>query len=213
MTHFLFSILIASDYTGATLGPHWQRATARRAMAVSSRSAPRRLTGEKGNWVASLLDPSTGLLQQEAFLHLLLRETGRATRYRDFFSLCLFKPDIRNEETGVERRVAISLSRKMSELLRVTDLVGPLQEGMGILLLHTDHLEAVRVAERVRTAVRRLEFRLESGPSPKPLTISAGAVSFPRDGQTYSTLLARAERYLQEAQQRGGDSVVHSNHF
>ena len=182
-------------------------------MAVPSRSTPSRLTGEKGNWVASLLDPSTGLLQEEAFLHLLLRETGRATRYRDFFSLCLFKPDLREEEPGFERRVAISLSRKMSELLRVTDLVGPLPEGMGILLLHTDHLEAVRVAERVRAAVRRLEFRLEPGPSPKLVTISAGTVSFPRDGQTYATLLSRAERYLQEARQRGGDNVVHSNHL
>ena len=161
--------------------------------------------------VASLLDPSTGLLQQEAFLHLLLRETGRATRYRDFFSLCLFKPDLREGEPGLERQVAISLSRKMSELLRVTDLVGPLPEGMGILLLHTDHLEAVRIAERVRAAVRRLEFRLEPGPSPKLVTISAGTVSFPRDGQTSSTLLSRAEKYLQAARQRGGDSVVHTN--
>src|SRR5438876_638448 len=121
-------------------------------MAVSSRSEPSRLTGERGTVVASLLDPSTGLLQQEAFLHLLLRETGRATRYRDFFSLCLFKPDLREGEPGLERQVAISLSRKMSELLRVTDLVGPLPEGMGILLLHTDHLEAVRIAQRVRPA-------------------------------------------------------------
>ena len=81
----------------------------------------------------------------------------------------------------------------------------------GILLLHTDHLEAVRIAERVRAAVRRLEFRLEPGPSPKLVTISAGTVSFPRDGQTSSTLLSRAEKYLQAARQRGGDSVVHSN--
>jgi diguanylate cyclase (GGDEF)-like protein len=172
------------------------------------------LTGEKGNSVASLLDPSTGLLQEEAFLHLLLRETGRATRYRDFFSLCLFKPDVREEERGFERRVTLSLSRKMSELLRVTDLVGPVPEGLGgILLLHTDHLEAVRIAERIRAAVRRLEFRLERGPSLTPVTISAGTVSFPRDGQTSATLLSRAERYLQEAQHRGGDSVVHSNHL
>src|SRR5712692_11097401 len=101
-------------------------------MTTPFRSEPSRLTGEKGNWVSSLLDPSTGLLHQEAFLHLLLRETGRATRYRDFFSLCLFKPDLREEEPGFERRVSITLSRKMSELLSVTDIVEPITDGMGL---------------------------------------------------------------------------------
>ena len=161
--------------------------------------------------VTSLLDPSTGLLQQEAFLHLLLRETGRATRYRDFFSLFLFKPDIPEDDPGFEERIATALSRKMSEFVRVTDLVGHLPEGMGILLLHTGHAEAVRVAERVRTAIGQLEFRSGAGPSPRGVTISAGTVSFPRDGQTPSTLLSRAERYLQQARQRGGDSVVYGS--
>jgi diguanylate cyclase (GGDEF)-like protein len=160
--------------------------------------------------VTSLLDPSTGLLQQEAFLHLILREAGRATRYRDFFSLFLFKPDIPEGESESAERIATALSRKMSEFVRVTDLVGHLPDGIGILLLHTGHAEAIRVAERVRTAVGQLEFR-SGGPSPKAVTISAGAVSFPRDGQTPSTLLSRAERYLQRARQRGGNSVVYGS--
>ncbi len=160
--------------------------------------------------MASLLDPSTGLLQQEAFLHLILRETGRATRYRDFFSLFLFRPDIPDDESDSAERIATALSRKMSEFVRVTDLVGHLPEGIGILLLHTGHVEAIRVAERVRTAVAQLEFR-SGGPSPRAVTISAGTVSFPRDGQSPSTLLSRAGRYLRQARQRGGDSVVYGS--
>src|SRR2546429_6762750 len=72
----------------------------------------------------------------------MIRRPPRSTLfpYTTLFrsSLCLFKPDLREGESGLERQVAISLSRKMSELLRVTDLVGPLPEGTGILLLHTD---------------------------------------------------------------------------
>jgi hypothetical protein len=36
-------------------------------------------------------------------------------------------------------------------------------------------------------------------------------VSFPRDGQTSTTLLSRAQRYLEQARQRGGDKVVYGS--
>lgn len=157
----------------------------------------------------SLLDPSTGLFQYEAFLHLLLRETGRGTRYRDFFTLCLFKPDVPESEAEFEEEIEAALSTRVAEFIRATDIVGRFPMGLAVLLLHTGHTEAVSVAERVRTAVRRVEFRRGPELPPRPLTLSAGVVSFPRDGQTSATLLSRAQRYLEEARQRGGDKVVY----
>jgi GGDEF domain-containing protein len=67
----------------------------------------------------------------------------------------------------------------------------------------------VAVAERVRAGVRRMEFRRGPNQAPRHLTLSAGIVSFPRDGQTSTTLLSRAQRYLEQARQRGGDKVVY----
>jgi diguanylate cyclase (GGDEF)-like protein len=157
----------------------------------------------------SLLDPSTGLFQYEAFLHLLLRETGRGTRYRDFFTLCLFRPDVSTEDADFETSIETALSGRISEFIRATDIVGRFPMGLGVLLLHTGHTEAVGVAERVRAGIRRVEFRRGPELPPKRLTLSAGVVSFPRDGQTSATLLSRAQRYLDQARQHGGDKVVY----
>jgi diguanylate cyclase (GGDEF)-like protein len=159
----------------------------------------------------SLLDPATGLFQYEAFLHLLLRETGRGTRYRDFFTLCLFKPDVAPENAEFEPAIDVALSTRVAEFIRSTDIVGRFPMGLGVLLLHTGHTEALGVAERVRAAVRRVEFRRGPDLPPIQLTLSAGVVSFPRDGQTSTTLLARAKRYLEQARQHGGDKVVHGS--
>jgi Diguanylate cyclase, GGDEF domain len=164
---------------------------------------------KKGGWVVSLLDPSTGLFQYEAFLHLLLRETGRGTRYRDFFTLCIFKPDVPPEDAEFEETMETALSSRVAEFIRATDIVGRFPEGLAVLLLHTGHAEAVAVAERVRAGVRRMEFRRGPNQAPRHLTLSAGIVSFPRDGQTSTTLLSRAQRYLEQARQRGGDKVVY----
>ena len=157
----------------------------------------------------SLLDPSTGLFQYEAFLHLLLRETGRGTRYRDFFTLCLFKPDIPPEDAEFEAGIEAALSTRVAEFIRATDIVGRFPMGLGVLLLHTGHTEAIGVAERVRAGIRRVEFRRGPEQPPRQLTLSAGVVSFPRDGQTSTALLSRAQRYLDQARLRGGDKVVY----
>ena len=159
----------------------------------------------------SLLDPSTGLLQYEAFLHLLLRETGRGTRYRDFFTLCLFKPDVPPEDAEFEETIETALSNRIAEFIRATDIVGRFPMGLAVLLLHTGHTEAVGVAERVRAGVRRMEFRRGPQQPPKQMTLSAGVVSFPRDGQTSTTLLSRAQRYLEQARQHGGDKIIYGS--
>jgi diguanylate cyclase (GGDEF)-like protein len=96
-------------------------------------------------------------------------------------------------------------------LIRSTDIVGRFPTGLGVLLLHTGHTEALGVAERVRVAMRRIEFRRGSDLPPLQLTLSAGVVSFPRDGQTSTTLLTRARRYLEQARQDGGDKVIHGS--
>src|SRR5215467_8344000 len=75
------------------------------------------------------------VLDEETFRRLLALEANRATRYRDFFALCLVQPDQAGpkDETGemLGRRVA----SKIAEFVRSSDVVGRLGDGIGVLLL------------------------------------------------------------------------------
>jgi diguanylate cyclase (GGDEF)-like protein len=160
----------------------------------------------EGLWAA---DRGAEVLPEEAFRHWLARETSRATRYQDFFSVCLVQPDPSEitQNAGAELQAAIS--RKIAELLRSTDVVGFVQDKTAILLLHTGGSDARRVAERIRANIENVTFPIGTGAATRGITLSVGEVSFPRDGYNDRLLLARAQAYLQEAARRGGNQVVH----
>ncbi len=157
-----------------------------------------------------LVDPASEVLGEEAFRHVLTRETSRATRYQDFFSVCLVRPDGLAPGNGIDEELQLVLSRKIAEFLRSTDVVGRLHDGIAVLLLHTASTEALRVAERIRSHIEYVSFPTGPGGAPQRLTLSVGEVSFPRDGYNDKVLLARAQTLLQEAARRGGNQVVHA---
>jgi diguanylate cyclase (GGDEF)-like protein len=131
----------------------------------------------------------------------------RATRYQDFFSVCLVKPD--PGETGGGEDVHQAISRKITQFLRSTDVVGRIQDSIAILLLHTEGIDAHKVAERVRTHIEHVAFLGDSG-NPRQITLSVGGVSFPRDGYNDTILLSRAQAHVNEAARQGGNRVVHA---
>src|SRR5687767_14178082 len=139
--------------------------------------------------VADFVEPATGIFVEEAFRHLLCREAIRATRYQDFFSVCLVRPDPLEDEAGEDIHQAVS--RKIPQFLRTTDVVGRVRNGIGILLLHTEGVDAARVAERIRAHIEQVSFPGNSG-SPRQVTLSVGGVLFPRDGYNDTILLSRA---------------------
>lgn len=157
-----------------------------------------------------LVDPASEVLGEEAFRHLLARETSRATRYQDFFSVCLARPDSAAAGDGVNDELQRAVSRKIAEFLRSTDVVGRLHDGIAILLLHTASTEALRVAERIRAHIENVSFPTGPGGTPQRLTLSVGEVSFPRDGYNDKVLLERAQALLHEAARRGGNQVAHA---
>lgn len=157
--------------------------------------------------MADFLEPASGVFVEDAFRHLLSREALRATRYQDFFSVCLVKPDPGEESGGEDVQQAIS--RKIIHFLRSTDVVGRVQDGIAILLLHTEGTDAVKVAERLRAHIEQVAFLGDSG-SPRQITLSVGGVSFPRDGYNDTILLSRAQAHVNEAARRGGNRVVHA---
>ncbi len=153
--------------------------------------------------MSEFFDPASGVFGEEAFQEFLVRETSRATRYNDFFSLCLAKPDGAADEL-LQKTVA----SKIAECLRSTDVVGRTHEGIVILLLNTPDAEALRVAERLRAHVETVRFSSEAAEAPRRVTLSMGLVSFPRDGSNHGGLLARAKTYLDEAIRGGGNRVA-----
>jgi diguanylate cyclase (GGDEF)-like protein len=157
------------------------------------------------------MDTQTGVFHEEAFRHLLTREAGRATRYQDFFSVCLLRPDAAGEHQRLGEEIERAISEKIPEFVRATDLVGQLSSAIAVILLHTAGSDALRVAERIRGSIEQVAFREAPEGRPQRLTVSVGKVSFPHDGHTDAILLSQALAYLEQAVDRGGNQVTHSS--
>jgi diguanylate cyclase (GGDEF)-like protein len=164
----------------------------------------------KGELLGGLTEGPAGIFREEAFRHLLSRETLRAIRYQDFFSVCLLRPDSPGDRWGVSGELERALSQKIPEFVRATDIVGHLSSAVAVILLHTAGDEALRVAERIRSNIEQVAFRETPEGRPQRLTVSVGKVSFPYDGQDDATLLSQAVAYLQQAVDQGGNQVGHS---
>jgi diguanylate cyclase (GGDEF)-like protein len=155
------------------------------------------------------MDPASGVFGEEAFHQLLTREASRATRYQDFFSVCLVRPDEASLEPDPAMQQAVA--RKITQFLRSTDVVARLRDGIAILLLDTPNADAARVAERIRAHLENVSFQSDPAAAARRVTLSMGLVSFPRDGHNETVLLARAQRRLKGAAERGGNQVVASD--
>ena len=131
------------------------------------------------------------------FLTLLARETGRASRYRDFFGLCLIARDRPGPRGPAE---ATSLHAIIAELLRTTDLVGRVDGAVAVLLINTSPSDSLAIAERLRARLAA------SGP------VSIGLASFPRDGTDATSLLDRARSLMEQARHHGGNRVRDADH-
>jgi diguanylate cyclase (GGDEF)-like protein len=166
---------------------------------------------EKGrDCVSEFMDTQTGVFHEEAFRHLLTREAGRATRYQDFFSVCLLRPDVADDRRQPEE-IERAISEKIPEFVRATDVVGQLSSAIAVILLHTAGTDALLVAERIRASLEQVAFREGPEGRAQRLTVSVGKVSFPNDGHTDAILLSQALAYLEQAVERGGNQVSHGS--
>ena len=161
--------------------------------------------------MGDFMDTQTGVFHEEAFRHLLTREAGRATRYQDFFSVCLVRPDVPGGRDELGEEVERVISRKIPEFVRATDLLGKLSPAVAVILLHTAGSDSVLVAERIRSNLGQVSFPTGPDGRPQRLTVSVGKVSFPHDGHTDAILLSQAQAYLEQASQRGGNQVTYSS--
>jgi diguanylate cyclase (GGDEF)-like protein len=155
------------------------------------------------------MDPASNVFGEEAFLQLLTREASRATRYQDFFSVCLLRADGAHPEPNEAMQQA--LARKIAQVLRSTDVVARTRDSIAILLLNTPDADAARVAERIRSLLENVSFQSDPTGAALSVTLSMGLVSFPRDGHNETVLLTRAQSRLKKAAESGGNQVVASD--
>jgi diguanylate cyclase (GGDEF)-like protein len=152
------------------------------------------------------------VLDEDTFRRLLSLEANRATRYRDFFVLCLVQPDQVSPKDQTGEMLGQRVARKIVEFVRSSDVVGRLSEGIGVLLLQTGSGDALRITERLRSEIGNVRFQAEAAGASRKITLSVGEVSFPGDGHSEISLLSRARARLQEAVRSGGNKVVQADH-
>lgn len=181
--------------------------------------------------VLATTDALTGLVNRLEFGRIAERViAGGASngpageRGPDGLPACLIMVDIDNFKEVNDRhghvagdRVLVELARVMTDLLPAGDVVGRYGGEEFIMLLPGRDVEAgVRVAERLREAIRAYPFTLGDGPI--HVTASFGVAGFDAGfgagieaggGDVLAQALIAADRALYEAKRAGRDCVRH----
>jgi len=157
-------------------------------------------------------DELTGLYNMRGFVVIANRLFAQAQRYARSASLLMVDSDSLkqvNDRYGHEagNRLLKHLVKAMQSHLRATDVAARYGgDEFVIMLPDTPARGALEVAERIRGAVESTPFATEAGRV--PCTVSIGLASYPQDGRSIETLLARADRALYEAKAAGRNRVA-----
>ncbi len=152
----------------------------------------------------AIRDPLTGLYNRRFFYEALEQEIRRHERYATGGSLVVFDIDdfkSVNDSYGhaAGDEVLRAIGRIVTGVLRPSDTFARIGgEEFGVLLPETGQLDALLVAERIRTAVARHPILSE-----RRVTISGGVSSCPGDGVSSADLARRADAALYWAKGNG----------
>ena len=157
-------------------------------------------------------DALTGVLARGATLVMATREIARAMRRPAAMSLVIADLDFFkaiNDRFGHQAgdQVLKAFATRVNELLRTTDLLGRYGgEEFLVFLPDTDAATAVKVAERIRSAVQEMEVPTVAGPL--KVTVSLGVSGFYPFTSGLEEMIAAADRALYEAKNAGRNRVV-----
>jgi diguanylate cyclase (GGDEF)-like protein len=160
---------------------------------------------------AARTDAKTGLLNAAAWQREADTELSRAHRNGDPLALLLIDLDHFkrvNDTYGhlVGDQVLIGVATTLCNQLRDYDIVGRFGgEEFVVLVPGADTVEACRVAERLRSRIRRLAVPAEDGAV--AVTVSIGAALLRSHGEDLIELLAAADLALYRAKESGRDRV------
>lgn len=155
------------------------------------------------------VDKETGV---EKYLPLLERIQGAVTRAKEFgerFGVLLldidnFKEIVKTYGYDTSRELLLSMAGVLRSDLRSIDAVGRYGFDEFIVLLENSDPPAVLARARtIQEALTRQRYTANEIRS----TVSIGAASFPRNGNTADDLILAAKKALFEAQRAGGNEV------
>jgi diguanylate cyclase (GGDEF)-like protein len=199
----------------------WQVAVLCGTAAVSSQLVGSLATTAVSERRAAVIDEATGLYSRQYFMRALNAEVARAQR--DSRPVHVLLVDIDhfgefNRHFGIEMgdrllvEIATSITRAVDEAgdtLVTSNLVARFggEEFVALLAEESDlpgppqHMDALRLAERVRAAVAATHV------DGAGVTVSVGVASYPASGTSPDDLLDGADAALSKAIEMGGDRV------
>lgn len=157
-------------------------------------------------------DPLTGLHNRRYFNEMLEYEVGRSKRHGHEFSLLMLDlDDFKDVNDTWGHPCGDMVLRRIAESLQAETRKGDLSARLGgdefILMLTETGREGAQVAaEKLR---RRLKEQHYISPDGKRfhVTTSVGVVTYPRDADTVSDLMAGVDMGLYRAKEQGKDSI------
>lgn len=166
----------------------------------------------------SVHDRLTGMFNYSYFVDKLSEEKIRSDRYANVFSLIMFDIDffkMFNDAYGHEagNEVLKRIANVISSSVRNVDVVSRYGgEEFAILLPYAFAPEALKVAERIREAVAKENFKFaQTGSNRKKtshsVTISGGIATYPIDAKSETELIINADRALYKAKDAGRNKV------
>ncbi len=161
----------------------------------------------------STQDSLTKVLNHGFFLEALTGETRTSAGASEPLSVIMLDIDHfkrYNDNYGhlVGDQVLIRLTDLLRRYIKNSDLVGRWGgEEFAIALPSTNGVQAAMVAERIRKALRKLEFFDRDGKKIPSPTISQGIAVFPDEANSTERLIDLADQRLYIAKQRGRDQI------
>lgn len=157
-------------------------------------------------------DPLTGLHNRRYFNEMLGYEIGRSERHTHEFSILMLDLDDFkdvNDTYGHPRGDAVlqQVAEKMRAVMRRGDLATRIGgDEFAIILVETGLEGAMVVAEKLRTELRQMRFEGDDGKI-FHVTTSIGVVSYPKDANSLTDLMAGVDIGLYRAKELGKDTI------
>ncbi len=164
----------------------------------------------------SITDGLTSLWNRRQFDLRLAAEQQRGVRFGEPFSIILLDLDQMkavNDTLGHQAGDAllIELARRLASGVRDVDLVARFGgDEFGLILPSTGIAGALRLAEKVRSAIGDVPIDVDPKVSPVKATVSIGVASYPEHGSTGRDLIKGADAALYKAKAAGGNRVEHA---
>ncbi|MFZ5943871.1 MAG: sensor domain-containing diguanylate cyclase [Bacillota bacterium] len=158
------------------------------------------------------LDPLTGSNNRYSFLEKAQGELTRALRYEKPFTFLMldiddFKQINDNFGHHMGDEVLKRMVRKSMATLRKNDIFGRLGgEEFGVVLIETDPLKGLVIAERLRTNLAKL--KIKNGKKAIGFTVSIGLAVLRESDRSIEQIMRRADKALYEAKNKGRNRVV-----